>query len=149
MFVKCLYCLGLHPKCGEASSRTCSSGLKKPNIPTTIDTLLQMHTLTPLPFPPFLITPTAPNAPSPSPAIVRIDAFQRRDPCALALCWRAAFDCCDEGGGDDSACFHSTLIYAVCHRRVNQDFNANPVSPVSGAAASSAFFAPRGGDGGR
>lgn len=72
--------------------------LKNPNIPTTIDTLLQMHTLTPLPFPPFLITPTAPNAPSPSPAIVRIDAFQRRDPCALDLCWRAAFDCCDGGG---------------------------------------------------
>lgn len=122
--------------------------LKKPNIPTTIDTLLQMHTLTPLPFPLFLITPTAQNAPSPSLAIVRIDAFQRRDPCALALCWRAAFDCCDGGGAIPVVFIRTSFMQSATDgwtRTLMQALSLQSPAPQQLALS----CAPRGGDGGR
>lgn len=109
----------------EGSSWTCSplsllKGEEKKNVPTTIDTLPQMH-----------IHTTLTSTPSPSSAIVYIDAFQRRDLRAVAPHWRAAFDCCDRGKATPAVLL-DTQIETVCTLtciQVKLAFRASTISP--------------------
>lgn len=114
---------------------------KKKNVAPTIDTLPQTHihtTLTSTPLPLFsFLSPTTPNSPSPSSAIVCIDTFQRRDLCAVALRWRAAFVLLWQGERQVLPVFvaHSDgdSLPLTCVK-VKQPFNASTISPPFAAS---------------
>lgn len=107
-----------------------------------------MHhlTLTPPPFPPHTHHPKS-SLPLSS---VRIDALQRRDRCAVALCWRAAFDCCAGGEVIPLAFIRPSFPQSSTHEWSRTLIQAHCLSSPQHRSISCWFFTLTGGEeGGR